>query len=189
MIDEVDRADEAFEAFLLEVLGEFQVTIPELGTIRARERPAVDLDLEPLARTLRRAAPPLSLPWLDYPDRRARGGDSAARLPGIDARLADQIARFMAFLREQPFEKVPGVAESLDWALALTKLHRDALDEQTMEQTIGCILKVREDWALLAEQRERYGPLLAASRAAAPRRPTSTTASVRCARGADDAVA
>ncbi len=168
LIDEVDRSDEAFEAFLLEVLGEFQVTIPELGTIRAHERPAVILTSNrsrELSDALRRRC---LYTWLDYPDAEREVAILRARLPGLDARLANQIARFMAFLREQPFEKVPGVAESLDWALALTKLHRDALDEQTIEETIGCILKVREDWALLAEQRERYGPLLAASPAAAP---------------------
>ena len=75
-------------------------------------------------------------------------------------RFAEQIARFMQYLREQPFQKVPGVAESLDWALALIRLHRDAIDGRTLEQTVGCILKVREDWELLRAQRTRYEPLL-----------------------------
>jgi MoxR-like ATPase len=161
LIDEIDRSDEAFEAFLLEVLGEFQVTIPELGTIRARERPAVILTSNrsrELSDALRRRC---LYTWLDYPDQAREAAILRARFAGLDERLAAQIARFMAFLREQPFEKVPGVAESLDWALALTKLHRDALDEQTLAETVGCILKVREDWALLAEQRERYAPILA----------------------------
>jgi len=161
LIDEIDRSDEAFEAFLLEVLGEFQVTIPELGTIRARERPAVILTSNrsrELSDALRRRC---LYTWLNYPDEAREAAILRARFSGLDERLAAQIARFMAFLREQPFEKVPGVAESLDWALALTKLHRDALDEQTIAETVGCILKVREDWALLAEQRERYAPILA----------------------------
>ncbi len=160
LIDEVDRSDEAFEAFLLEVLGEFQVTIPELGTIRARARPAVILTSNrsrDLSDALRRRC---LYTWLDYPDAEREVAILMARFPTIDARLARQIASFMEFLRDQPFEKVPGVAESLDWALALAKLHRDALDERTLQQTIGCILKVREDWALLAEQRERYAPIL-----------------------------
>jgi MoxR-like ATPase len=160
LIDEVDRADEAFEAFLLELLGEFQVTIPELGTIKARERPAVILTsnrTRELSDALRRRCLYL---WLDYPTREQEVEILRARLPGIDVRLAQQIARFMEFLREQPFHKVPGVAESLDWALALTRLHHDALDEETLEKTMGCVLKVQEDWELLRAQASRYAPLL-----------------------------
>jgi MoxR-like ATPase len=163
LIDEIDRADEAFEAFLLELLGEFQVTIPELGTIAARARPAVILTsnrTRELSDALRRRCLYL---WLDYPSRAQEIAILRARLPDIDARLADQIARFMEFLREQPFRKVPGVAESLDWALALTRLHRDALDERTLELTRGCILKVQEDWELLRAQAPRYAPLLSAA--------------------------
>jgi MoxR-like ATPase len=160
LIDEVDRADEAFEAFLLELLGEFQVTIPELGTIRARERPAVVVTsnrTRELSDALRRRCLYM---WLDYPTREEELRILHARLPGISARLAEQVARFMQYLREQPFQKVPGVAESLDWALALIRLHRDAIDARTLEQTVGCILKVREDWELLRAQRARYEPLL-----------------------------
>jgi MoxR-like ATPase len=160
LIDEIDRADEAFEAFLLELLGEFQITIPELGSIRARERPAVILTSNrsrELSDALRRRCLYL---WIDYPSPQDEVAILQARLPGIGLRLADQIARFMAYLREQPFEKVPGVAESLDWALALTRLHRDVIDEATLENTLGCILKVHEDWELLRAQRSRYAPLL-----------------------------
>ncbi len=160
LIDEVDRADESFEAFLLELLGEFQVTIPEFGTIVARERPAVILTSNrsrDLSDALRRRCLYL---WLDYPDRLREIEILRARLPELDARLAAQIARFMEFLREQPFQKVPGVAESLDWALALVRLHRDALDARTLEQTIGCILKTQEDWELLRAEKARYLPLL-----------------------------
>ena len=160
LIDEIDRADEAFEAFLLELLGEFQVTIPELGTIRARERPAVIVTsnrTRELSDALRRRCLYL---WLDYPTRAQELAILRARLPEIDARLAEQIARFMEHLRTLPFQKVPGVAESLDWALALMRLHRDAIDERTLEQTLGCILKVREDGELLRAERARFEPLL-----------------------------
>jgi MoxR-like ATPase len=160
LIDEIDRADEAFEAFLLEVLGEFQVTIPELGTMRAKERPAVILTSNrsrDLSDALRRRCLYL---WIGYPAPEQEVEILRARLPGIGERLARQIALFMEYLRSQPFQKVPGVAESLDWAAALMRLHRDALDERTIEETAGCILKVREDLELLAAQRKRYEPLV-----------------------------
>jgi MoxR-like ATPase len=161
LIDEVDRADEAFEAFLLELLGEFQITIPELGTIVARARPAVILTsnrTRELSDALRRRCLYL---WLGYPTREAEVAILRARLPEINVRLAEQIAAFMEYLRDQPFRKVPGVAESLDWAVALTRLHRDALDAETLDKTLGCILKVQEDWALLRSQTARFAPLLA----------------------------
>lgn len=154
LIDEIDRADEAFEAFLLELLGEFQVTIPELGTIRARERPAVILTSNrsrDLSDALRRRCLYL---WIDYPSREREVSILHARLPGINERLAEQIASFMEYLRAQPFQKIPGVAESLDWALALMRLHRDSLDARTLEETAGCILKTQEDLEML---RARHG--------------------------------
>ena len=160
LVDEVDRADEAFEAFLLEVLGEFQVTIPEIGTMRARHRPVAILTSNrsrELSDALRRRC---LYVWLAYPKPEQEVTILRTRLPGIDAKLAEQIARFMTFIREQPFQKVPGIAESLDWAKALMQLHRDALDEATLEKTLGCILKQQEDWELLAAQRDRYAPLL-----------------------------
>src|SRR5579872_690657 len=156
LIDEIDRADEAFEAFLLEVLGEFQVTIPELGTVRARERPAVIITsnrARELSDALRRRCLYL---WLDYPDLERETQILTTRIPEIDVRLAKQIATFMRFLREQPLQKVPGVAEALDWGTALSKLHRNALDEETLELTRGCVVKVHEDWEFLRSQRDRY---------------------------------
>jgi MoxR-like ATPase len=164
LIDEIDRADEAFEAFLLELLGEFQVTIPEIGTIRAVQRPAVILTSNrsrDLSDALRRRCLYL---WLDYPSPDEEVAILRARLPELDASLAEQIVRFMQFLRAQPFQKVPGTAESLDWALALMRLHRELLDQIAIEETIGCILKVQEDWELLRSQRGRYLALLAGER-------------------------
>lgn len=160
LIDEIDRADEAFEAFLLEVLGEFQVTIPEIGTMRASSRPAVIVTsnrTRDLSDALRRRC---LYSWIDYPPLEREVEILHARLPEINQRLAREIARFMEFLRAQPFQRVPGTAESLDWALALVRLHRDALDERTLEQTAGCILKVQEDWELLRRLRPQYQALL-----------------------------
>jgi MoxR-like ATPase len=161
LIDEIDRADEAFEAFLLELLAEFQITIPEIGTLRAAARPAVIVTsnrTRDLSDALRRRCLYL---WIGYPSPERELAILRARLPQINERLARQITRFMEFLRAQPFQRVPGTAESLDWALALVRLHRDALDERTLEETGGCILKVQEDWELLRSLRPSYEPLLA----------------------------
>ena len=166
LIDEIDRADEAFEAFLLEILGEFQVTIPELGTIRAKERPAVVLTSNrsrDLSDALRRRCLYL---WIGYPDPQRELEILHARLEGINDRLARAIVQFMQFLRSLPLQKVPGVAETIDWALALNRLQRETLDERSFEQTAGCVLKVHEDWEFLQTQRARYERLLAGSGAA-----------------------
>ncbi len=173
LIDEIDRADEAFEAFLLELLGEFQVTIPEIGTVRANARPAVIVTSNrsrELSDALRRRC---LYSWITYPTLEREVAILRARLPGVNEWLARQIARFMEFLRGQPFQRVPGTAESLDWALALVRLHRDELDEATLELTAGCILKVQEDWELLRTLRAQYRPLLtnAASEEAAEMAP------------------
>lgn len=161
LIDEIDRADEAFEAFLLELLGEFQVTIPEIGTLHAAARPIVIVTsnrTRDLSDALRRRCLYL---WIGYPSLEREVAILHARVPGINERLARQIAEFMEFLRAQPFQRVPGTAESLDWALALVRLHREALDERTLDATTGCILKVQEDWELLRSLRSQYAPMLA----------------------------
>ena len=160
LVDEVDRADEAFEAFLLEVLGEWQVTIPELGTIRAQHKPAVILTsnrTRELSDALRRRC--LFL-WLPYPSLEREIEILHARVPGLSGRLAQQIARLMQLLRGLPLQKAPGVAESLDWALALMSLHCDHLDTTTVEQTIGCVLKVHEDRAILDAHRREMLPIV-----------------------------
>jgi MoxR-like ATPase len=145
LIDEVDRSDEEFEAFLLEVLAEFQVTIPEIGTIKTAHPPHVILTsnrVRELSDALRRRCLYL---WVDFP-----GFDKEVRIvtrkvPGVNEALARQIARFMESVRSLRLSKVPGVAESLDWAQALASLHADHLDEELVLETLGCVLKDTDD--------------------------------------------
>jgi len=161
LIDEVDRADEAFEAFLLEVLAEWQVTIPELGTIRARQTPHVILTsnrTRALSDALRRRC---LFVWLPYPSLDEEIAILHARIPGLSARLADQIARAMQVFRGLPLQKAPGVAESLDWARALLALHREHLDLPGLERTLGCVLKVHEDHTVLESHRTDLDPVFA----------------------------
>jgi MoxR-like ATPase len=160
LIDEVDRADEAFEAFLLEVLAEWQVTIPELGTIRARHKPHVIVTSNrsrELSDALRRRC--LFL-WLPYPSLAQEIAILHARVPGLSERLASQIAALMQALRRLPLQKAPGIAESLDWALALMSLHREYLDARTLAQTLGCVLKVHEDHAVVHTHHAALDPML-----------------------------
>jgi MoxR-like ATPase len=160
LIDEVDRADEAFEAFLLEVLAEWQVTIPELGTIRARHKPHVILTsnrTRELSDALRRRC--LFL-WLPYPSLSQEIEILHARVPGLSDRLAQQITRIMQALRGLHLQKAPGVAESLDWARALMSLHRDYLDAPTLERTLGCVLKVHEDRGVMHAHHAALDPIL-----------------------------
>ena len=160
LIDEVDRADEAFEAFLLEVLAEWQVTIPEIGTIRARHAPHVILTsnrTRELSDALRRRC---LFFWIPYPTPDEEIAILHARIPQIDRRLAVQIARVVHAFRNLPLQKTPGVAETLDWARALIALHRDHLDWQALEQTLGCVLKVREDQSVLDAERDRLRPIV-----------------------------
>ena len=152
LIDEVDRADEEFEAFLLELLGEFQVTIPELGTLRAAEKPRVILTsnrTRELSDALRRRC---LYHWIDYPDPVREAEILEARLPEVDGRLAEAIARFMQRLRQLPLGRAPGVAESLDWARALLALGYGDLDAEACQESFAAVLKDREDLTLaLAE--------------------------------------
>ena len=163
LIDEVDRADEAFEAFLLEVLAEWQVTIPELGTIRARHAPYVVLTsnrTRELSDALRRRC---LFFWISYPSLEDEIAILHARIPGLSERLAEQIARSMQVFRALPLQKAPGVAESLDWARALINLHRDHLDAAAVEETLSCVLKVREDQQVMDAHRDALEPVLGSS--------------------------
>jgi MoxR-like ATPase len=145
LIDEVDRADDGFEAFLLEVLSDFQVTIPELGTVRAEHVPYVVLTSNrsrEIGDALRRRCLYL---YIDHPTLDKEVRILHARVPQAGARLAAEIARFMQVLRRRHLSKAPGVAESIDWAQALLRLDRDRLDLETVEQTLGCVVKDHHD--------------------------------------------
>jgi MoxR-like ATPase len=145
LIDEIDRADDGFEAFLLEVLSDFQVTIPELGTIRAEHVPYVVLTsnrTREIGDALRRRCLYL---YIEHPSLEKEVRILQARVPAANARLAEEIGRFMQALRGRRLNKAPGVAETIDWAQALLHLHREHLDRATVEQTLGCILKDHND--------------------------------------------
>jgi MoxR-like ATPase len=145
LIDEIDRSDEEFEALLLEVLSDFQVSIPEIGTLKAVRRPLVILTSN-RTRDIHDALKRRCLyHWIDYPSPEKEREIIAARVQGISEELALQVALFMKRVREEELVKRPGVAETLDWAAALLALERTALDEKTVTETLGCILKYRED--------------------------------------------
>ena len=145
LIDEIDRADEEFEAFLLEVLADFQITIPEIGTMKAREKPMVVVTSN-RTRDVHDALKRRCLyHWIDYPSYEKEYRILTARLPGIEERLAAQVTAFMQRVRQVDFMKRPGVSESLDWAAALITMERSSLDETLVLETLGCILKYRDD--------------------------------------------
>lgn len=145
LIDEIDRSDEEFEALLLEVLSDFQISIPEIGTLRARNRPMVILTSN-RTRDIHDALKRRCLyHWIDYPTLEKERQIIEARVPGVSEELAQQVAAFMQRIRQQDLVKNPGVAETIDWATALLALDRTALDEETVQETLGCILKYRED--------------------------------------------
>ena len=145
LIDEIDRADEGFEAFLLEVLSDFQVTIPELGTIRAAHRPLVLLTsnrTREIGDALRRRCLYL---YIEHPPFEKEVEIVRTKVPGIAEALAIEITHFVQALRKRSLMKPPGVAETLDWARALITLHRDRLDAEIVGETLGCLVKDRHD--------------------------------------------
>src|ERR671934_931452 len=145
LIDEIDRADEEFEAFLLEVLSDFQITIPEVGTVTATRRPSVILTSN-RTRELHDALKRRTLyHWIGHPDLERELEIVKLRVPGVPARLAAEAAVFVRELRGLELAKPPGVAETIDWAQALTALGRQELDAEVVEQTLGSVLKYRED--------------------------------------------
>ncbi|WP_421795123.1 AAA family ATPase [Haliscomenobacter sp.] len=152
LIDEIDRTDEEFEAFLLELLSEFQITIPELGTIKAQHIPYVILTsnrTRELSDALKRRC---LYHWVDYPSMEKELAIVYKRFPEIEQRLATQLVHFIQALRQKKLQKTPGVSETLDWALSLMTLGYQTLDVQAVARTYGCILKSTEDIKMLQEE-------------------------------------
>jgi MoxR-like ATPase len=154
LIDEIDRADMEFEAFLLEVLSDFQITIPEIGTIAAKHRPYVFLTSN-RTREIHDALKRRCLyHWIEYPSFEKEYEIITTKFPEVEANMAKQICAFMQKVRLMNFYKRPGVAETLDWASALIALNRRELDDKTVVETMGCVFKYREDLHHLREQVE-----------------------------------
>ncbi|MCB0559384.1 MAG: MoxR family ATPase [Lewinellaceae bacterium] len=163
LIDEIDRADEEFESFLLEVLSDWQISIPEIGTVRATHIPQVIVTsnrVRELSEALRRRCLYL---WIEYPDFDKELHIVRSKVPGIDERLAEQLCHFMQEVRKMRLEKIPGIAETLDWAMALSALHIEHLEKELVESTLGIILKdwqdIRQAQDSLSELFEKVGAI------------------------------
>jgi len=145
LIDELDRADEEFEAFLLEVLSDYQITVPEIGTLKARTKPLVVITSN-RTRELHDAIKRRCLyHWIHYPSLEKEYEIVTTKVPQIEKELAFKICSLMQQVRQMDFYKRPGVAETLDWVSALLLLNRDHLDAETLEETMGCLFKYQED--------------------------------------------
>jgi len=152
LIDEIDRADEEFEAFLLEVLSDFQVTVPELGTIEAKQRPYVILTSN-RTRELHDALKRRCLyHWIDHPTVAREIQIVELRVPGVPDRLAEQAARFAAELRSLDLQKPPGLSETIDWVRALTALGQQELDVENVQATLGSLLKYHDDLLTIRDE-------------------------------------
>src|SRR5216683_8121114 len=168
LIDELDRADEAFEAFLLEVLADFQVTVPELGTVKAAQPPVVVITSN-RTREIHDALKRRCLyHWVGYPNAERELKIVRAKVPGVGKALSEQVVRFVQALRKEDLFKAPGVAETLDWASALAELDVVALDPATVTDTLGVLLKYQDDIARIegAKAKELLEELRAELRAA-----------------------
>ncbi len=165
LIDELDRTDEAFEAYLLELLSDFQVTVPELGVVKASHPPIVIITSN-RTREIHDALKRRCLyHWLDYPSAERELAIVRAKSPGIGKRLAGELVAFVQAIRKEDLFKVPGVAETLDWASALAELDAVALDPTEVSDTLGVLLKYQDDIAKM--QGGRVAELIEEARAAA----------------------
>jgi MoxR-like ATPase len=155
LIDELDRTDEAFEAFLLEVLSDFQVTIPELGTIKAAEPPIVIITTNRTREVHDALKRRCLYHWVDYPEAAQELEIVRRKVPQAGERLSRQVVAYVQKLRKLDLFKSPGVAETIDWATALTELDRAALDPETVVDTLGTLLKYQDDIARIAKTEGR----------------------------------
>ena len=153
LIDEIDRADEEFEGFLLELLSEFQVTIPELGTVRAIDPPLVILTSNRTREVHDALKRRCLYQWIDYPSFEKELAIVRARAPHASSALAEQVTSMVQELRNEDLSKVPGVSETIDWVSALVALDKDVLDEDAIDATLGVVLKAQEDLEALRGQR------------------------------------
>jgi MoxR-like ATPase len=147
LIDELDRADEPFEAFLLELLADFQVTVPEFGTVRAKTLPAVVITSNRTREVHDAIRRRCLYHWVDYPDAARERAILASKAPGVPEHLAAQVVAFVQKLRGSDLFKLPGVAETIDWAQALTYLNQTELAPATVDETLGALLKYQDDIA------------------------------------------
>lgn len=147
LIDELDRADEPFEAFLLELLADFQISVPELGTIRAKTLPVVVLTLNRTREVHDAICRRCLYHWVDYPDAARERAILRRKAPEVPARLSAQVVAFVQRLRHEDLFKLPGVAETIDWATALRHLNQNELKPQTVDETLGVLLKYQDDIA------------------------------------------
>ena len=159
LIDEIDRADEEFEGYLLEFLSDFQVTIPELGTIRANEPPVVVITSNRTREVHDALKRRCVYSWIPYPDFEKEYRIVTAKVPGASERLARQVTAFVQDLRTADLYKAAGISETLDWAAALVALDRDVLDREVIDETLGILLKNQED--IDSVRGERVGAILA----------------------------
>ncbi len=147
LIDELDRADEPFEAFLLELLADFQISVPEFGTVRAKTQPVVVLTSNRTREVHDAIRRRCLYHWVDYPDAARERAILAAKAPEVPAHLSAQVVEFVQRLRGEDLFKLPGVAETIDWATALTYLNQKELAPQTVDETLGVLLKYQDDIA------------------------------------------
>jgi MoxR-like ATPase len=163
LIDELDRADEPFEAFLLEILADFQITIPELGTVKAATPPVVIITSNRTREVHDAVRRRCLYHWVDYPDAARERAILKLRAPGLPEALSAQVVAFVQKLREGDYFKLPGVAETIDWAQALAALDAKALDQGVVDETLGVLLKYQDDIAKL--KGEEAARLIAEARA------------------------
>ena len=145
LIDEVDRSDSEFEAFLLEILSDFQITIPEIGTIHAKQIPYVILTSNRTREVHEALKRRCLYQWIDYPSVEKELAIIQRKLPEINGNLANQLCQMMERWRQGDFYKKPGIAETLDWGLAIMALGKTHLDEETITETLGCVFKYQDD--------------------------------------------